>query len=116
MQPIQKLEQSDENKSEVNKSSAPPERDMDFLCVRYIGDINEEIARIAFENKRVDYTTVSWVGHCVTTAVVEDIKGGTRTVHLRLHDCSSTFPDELFSRGGELPCTVEWMPKGIPDM
>ncbi|XP_070570215.1 3'-5' exoribonuclease HELZ2-like [Ptychodera flava] len=91
-------------------------RHYDFICIRY--QIPEDDEMAANKKKSAEVSDrprgYCWVGHCVSTAV-ETMKEFTE-VHMKLHHSSTKIPDRLLQQNQtDLPCTLEWIPKTMPD-
>ncbi|XP_041364401.1 helicase with zinc finger domain 2-like [Gigantopelta aegis] len=89
---------------------------LDYLCVRYTGlsipcgpNVAEKISAVLSEDK-----PVCWVGHCCVTSVTKE-KSGQLIVQLKLHQSAVQFPHLLLSNGPTTSCTIEWIPRTLPD-
>ncbi|XP_041364208.1 uncharacterized protein LOC121379626 [Gigantopelta aegis] len=101
----------------VQLSSTPSQSYfLDYLCVRYTGlsipcgsNVAEKVSAVLSEDK-----PVCWVGHCCVTSVTKE-KNGQLIVQLKLHQSAVQFPHLLLSNGPTTSCTIEWIPRTLPD-
>ena len=89
---------------------------LDYLCIRYTGlpilcdpDVADKVSVVLSNDK-----PVCWVGHGCITSVTKE-KTGLLVVQLKLHHSAVQFPDLLLSAGKTTSCTIEWIPRTLPN-
>ena len=88
----------------------------DFLCIRY-NDINipedaslKDGLSVIVNNSQ----PVCWVGHCLISDV--EVKDASLVITASLTQSSVQFPSILLAHEAQnLPCTMEWISKGVSD-
>ena len=87
----------------------------DFICIRYSGLSSSYFTKNSSSQvKEESEELITWVGHCIVTEVVNEKKNYV-TLTIRLNQSNSPIPVALL-KGDNVPkCTMEWIPKNLPD-
>ncbi|XP_064619080.1 3'-5' exoribonuclease HELZ2-like [Lineus longissimus] len=95
----------------------------DYMCIRYPGIAPDTDRDQNCVVKAFSAQTVTWVGHCLMTKVkrikAKKVPGQKKgddlfRVTLKLHQSSMPFPSQLLHDHAK-PCTVEFIPKALPN-